>query len=61
MRNQSSFQALGGVILAGIVILVLNAFVIISPGQAGVLSILGKAQDRALLEGIHLKPPFIGT
>jgi regulator of protease activity HflC (stomatin/prohibitin superfamily) len=61
LGNQSGFQAIGGVILAGIVILVLNAFVVINPGQAGVLSILGKAQDNALLEGIHLKPPFIGT
>lgn len=36
-----------------------NSFVIINPGQAGVLSILGKAADGALLEGIHLKPPLI--
>ncbi len=61
MNNQSGFQAIGGVILAGIVVLVLNAFVIITPGQAGVISILGKAQDLALLEGIHWKPPFIGV
>ncbi|WP_428843029.1 prohibitin family protein [Sphaerothrix gracilis] len=36
-----------------------SSFVIINPGQTGVLSILGKAQDGALLEGIHLKPPFV--
>ncbi|NER83066.1 MAG: prohibitin family protein [Leptolyngbya sp. SIO1D8] len=36
-----------------------SSFVIINPGQAGVLSILGKAQDGALLEGVHLKPPLI--
>lgn len=32
---------------------------IINPGQAGVLSILGKASDGALLEGIHFKAPLI--
>lgn len=36
-----------------------SSFVIINPGQAGVLSVLGKAQDGALLEGIHIKPPFV--
>ncbi|RMD69101.1 MAG: prohibitin family protein, partial [Cyanobacteria bacterium J149] len=36
-------------------------FIIINPGQAGVLSILGKAQDGALLEGIHFKPPLVST
>lgn len=38
-----------------------SSFVIINPGQAGVLSILGKAQDGALLEGVHFKPPVIST
>lgn len=38
-----------------------SSFVIINPGQAGVLSILGKAQDGALLEGLHLKPPFVSN
>jgi prohibitin 1 len=37
----------------------LNAFIVINPGEAGVLSVLGKAQDGTLLEGIHLKPPFV--
>ncbi|MBD2345643.1 prohibitin family protein [Anabaena subtropica] len=50
-----------GIFLAIIVIVGLNSFVIINPGQAGVLSILGKARDGALLEGIHLKPPFISV
>ena len=40
-------------------ILLASSFVIINPGQAGVLSVLGKAQDGVLLEGIHLKPPFV--
>ena len=48
-----------GIVLAILVLFGLNSFVIINPGQAGVISILGKARDGALLEGIHLKPPFI--
>jgi regulator of protease activity HflC (stomatin/prohibitin superfamily) len=42
-------------------LLSLNAFVIINPGQAGVLSILGKARDGVLLEGLHFKPPFVSV
>lgn len=46
--------------IATIVAIVLaSSFVIINPGQAGVLSVLGSAQDGVLLEGIHLKPPFV--
>ena len=41
--------------------LLTSSFVIINPGQAGVLSVLGKAQDGALLEGIHFKPPLVST
>lgn len=53
-------------VIAGFLAIILvfvgfNSFVIINPGQAGVLSILGKAQDGALLEGIHFKPPIIST
>ncbi len=51
---------LGGVI-AAIVLVVLNSFIIVNPGQAGVLSILGKAQSGALLEGIHFKPPLVSA
>ena len=50
-----------GAILAILVLLGLNSFIIINPGQAGVISILGKATDGAFLEGIHLKPPFISV
>ena len=42
-----------------VLVLGLNSFVVINPGQAGVISILGKAQDGSLLEGIHFKPPLI--
>jgi prohibitin 1 len=38
-----------------------NSFVILNPGQAGVISILGKAKDGVLLEGIHFKPPLVST
>ena len=48
-----------GIIIALLVLLGLSSVVIINPGQAGVLSILGKARDGALLEGIHVKAPFI--
>ncbi|MEL6248467.1 MAG: prohibitin family protein [Cyanobacteria bacterium J06648_16] len=36
-----------------------SSVVIINPGQAGVLSVLGKAQDAPLLEGVHVKPPLV--
>lgn len=64
MRKSSAenWQPIVGGILAALLVLVaLNAFVIINPGQAGVLSILGKAQDGALLEGLHYKPPFVSS
>ncbi len=64
MRSQSPQNLLslvGGIVAAIIVFVGLNSFVIIHPGQAGVLSILGKAQDGALLEGLHIKPPFVSA
>lgn len=48
-----------GVIAAAVLFIALNSFVIINPGQAGVISILGKARDGVLLEGIHVKPPVV--
>ncbi|EAW46362.1 Band 7 protein [Nodularia spumigena CCY9414] len=50
-----------GIVLALIVLVGLNSFVILNPGQAGVISILGKARDGALLEGIHIKPPLVSV
>ncbi|MEM6501613.1 MAG: prohibitin family protein [Cyanobacteria bacterium P01_C01_bin.89] len=50
-----------GIAVALLFGLILNAFVIINPGQAGVLSVLGRAQDGALLEGFHFKPPFVAN
>ncbi len=64
MRSQQlgSWQStVAGISLAILIIFGFNAFVIINPGQAGVLSILGKARDGALLEGIHFKPPVISN
>ncbi|NJL00604.1 MAG: prohibitin family protein [Spirulinaceae cyanobacterium SM2_1_0] len=64
MRNQPtpSLQPLiGGIIAALLILLSFNSFIVINPGQAGVLSILGKARDGALLEGIHFKPPFVSA
>lgn len=50
-----AFAALAALAIAS------SCFVIINPGQAGVLSILGKAQDGALLEGVHFKPPLVSV
>ncbi|MDJ0707588.1 MAG: prohibitin family protein [Leptolyngbyaceae cyanobacterium MO_188.B28] len=64
MKNQysQSWQPIALTIFAIIFgIVASSSFVIINPGQAGVLSILGKAQDGALLEGIHIKPPVISA
>jgi regulator of protease activity HflC (stomatin/prohibitin superfamily) len=52
---------IAGIVAAFLVFLSLNSFIIINPGQAGVLSILGKARDGALLEGLHLRPPFVSV
>ena len=60
MKSQPSWQTTVFLALLSILAIVgLNSFVIINPGEAGVLSILGKATDGALLEGVHFKPPLI--
>ncbi len=64
MQTQSTpslKSLLGGIVTALLILLAFNSFVIINPGQAGVLSVLGKAQDGALLEGLHFKPPFVSN
>ncbi|HLP89335.1 MAG TPA: prohibitin family protein [Nostocaceae cyanobacterium] len=64
MRNQQNVNwqaSVIGIILGILVLLAVNSYVIINPGQAGVLSILGKARDGALTEGLHLRPPFISV
>ena len=61
MRTQASqaLTTLIGIALAAVVFVGLNSFAIINPGEAGVISILGKARDGALLEGIHFKLPLV--
>ncbi|ABW28147.1 MULTISPECIES: prohibitin family protein [Acaryochloris] len=44
-----------------VLVVVFSSFFVINPGQAGVVSILGKARDTPFLEGIHLKPPVISA
>ena len=64
MKNEFSLSGklLVPVILVGLILLIgFNSFVIINPGQAGVLSILGKAREGALLEGFHAKPALISN
>lgn len=58
--NKGNSQPVFIAAIATVVALILaSSFVIINPGQAGVLSVLGKAQNGVLLEGIHIKPPFV--
>ena len=64
MKKQQleNWQAIvAGTVVAILAVISLNSFVIINPGQAGVISILGKARNGALLEGIHIKPPLISV
>ncbi|MBZ8178938.1 prohibitin family protein [Oscillatoria salina] len=64
MKGQSAqnIQSIvGGAIAALLILIAFNSFVIINPGEAGVLSILGKARDGALLEGLHFKPPLVSA
>jgi prohibitin 1 len=60
-QRQNLVLTILGVIVALVLLIGANSFVIITPGQAGVISILGKARDGALLEGIHVKPPLISN
>jgi regulator of protease activity HflC (stomatin/prohibitin superfamily) len=64
LRNQqvqSISSVLTSLAVFVVIIVVLNSYVVINPGQAGVISIFGKAREGALLEGIHVKPPFISA
>lgn len=57
-----SNQLLAPAILVVLTFLIgLNSFVILNPGQARVISILGKARERVLIEGIHVKPPLVSA
>ncbi|BAQ62932.1 prohibitin [Geminocystis sp. NIES-3708] len=59
--NTSITNLIAGILAALLVFVGFNSFIIINPGQAGVLSVLGKAQDSVLLEGIHFKPPLVSN
>ncbi len=52
---------IGGLLATIVILAAFNSYVIITPGQAGVLSVLGKAKDGVLLEGLHFKPPFVSS
>lgn len=58
-NNQSLIAIIGGVLAALLILVGFNSYTVINPGEAGVLSVLGKPREGALLEGIHFKPPFI--
>ena len=49
------------ILVVSLILIGFNSFVILNPGQAGVISILGKAREGVLLEGIHFKPPLVST
>lgn len=62
MKNQnfqSISSAIAGILLVGALLLGFNSFVVINPGEAGVVSVLGKATEGSLLEGFHIRPPLI--
>ncbi|MEA5464825.1 prohibitin family protein [Leptothoe sp. PORK10 BA2] len=64
MNNQFSLsnKLLTPVILVSLILFLgFNSFAVLNPGQAGVISVLGKARDGVLLEGIHFKPPLISV
>ena len=54
-------QAIVAAIALIFALLSLTSIVIINPGEAGVLSVLGGAKDGVLLEGLHFKPPLISN
>ena len=64
MKKQFSFSdklLTPAILIILLLFLGFNSFVILNPGQAGVISILGKARDGVLLEGIHFKPPLVSV
>ncbi len=57
-----SNKLIAPIVLIGLILIIgLNSFAILNPGQAGVITILGKARDGVLLEGIHFKPPLVSA
>lgn len=63
-NNQPSPLKIAGLVIAGLIVLVgligfFSSFTIVGAGERGVITRLGKVQDRILDEGFHLKTPFI--
>jgi prohibitin 1 len=54
-------SAIVSAIAVVLALLALTSVIIINPGEAGVLSVLGGAKDGVLLEGLHFKPPLISN
>jgi prohibitin 1 len=60
-RNKSDWKQILTIGLLTILVFIgFNSFVVINPGEAGVVNVLGKAEDGVLLEGVHFKPPLVG-
>jgi prohibitin 1 len=51
--------AIAGIASLLVFVTLLQTYVIIEPGEVGVMIILGKAQEAPLTEGLYFKPPFI--
>lgn len=58
-RSKRIGRTLGILILAVIVLLVLNPFVIIGAGERGVVLNFGAVQDEVMDEGLHLRIPLM--
>lgn len=52
---------LGGMVIAVLGILAWNSKYIIQPGYTGVVTVLGKAQEKPMTEGLNFKAPFTTT
>jgi regulator of protease activity HflC (stomatin/prohibitin superfamily) len=51
--------AIAGMASLLIFVTLLQTYVIIEPGEVGVMITLGKAQESPLTEGLYFKPPFV--
>ena len=51
--------AIAGFISLMVLLTLFQTYVIIEPGEVGVMIVLGKAQEEPLTEGFYFKPPFV--
>lgn len=49
----------GGALSLLLLVTALQTYVVVDPGEVGVMIVLGKAQEEPLNEGLYFKPPFI--